>query len=94
MKANTILEKLASASVGSYGQEVWLDLVNEAKENLQKIQVCCYFSSSYDVIQTKKELRINFICFLLQTGQPVCSGLLHKCSVASVQNHSGNAELC
>lgn len=39
VKANTILEKLASASVGSYGHEVWLDLVNEAKENLQKIQV-------------------------------------------------------
>ncbi|NXY21125.1 KNTC1 protein, partial [Atrichornis clamosus] len=38
VKANTILEKLASASVGSYGQEVWLDLVNEAKEILQKIQ--------------------------------------------------------
>ncbi|KFV05849.1 Kinetochore-associated protein 1, partial [Pterocles gutturalis] len=38
VKANTILEKLASASVGSYGNEVWLDLVNEAKENLQKIQ--------------------------------------------------------
>ncbi|NWV05115.1 KNTC1 protein, partial [Ptilonorhynchus violaceus] len=38
VKANTILEKLASASIGSYGQEVWLDLVNEAKENLQKIQ--------------------------------------------------------
>uniref|UniRef100_A0A8C6K3X7 Kinetochore-associated protein 1 n=1 Tax=Melopsittacus undulatus TaxID=13146 RepID=A0A8C6K3X7_MELUD len=38
VKANTILEKLASASIGSYGHEVWLDLVNEAKENLQKIQ--------------------------------------------------------
>ncbi|KFP72496.1 Kinetochore-associated protein 1, partial [Apaloderma vittatum] len=38
VKANTILEKLASASVGSYGHAVWLDLVNEAKENLQKIQ--------------------------------------------------------
>ncbi|KAM6340703.1 kinetochore-associated protein 1 isoform 1-T1 [Alca torda] len=38
VKANTILEKLASASVGSYGHEVRLDLVNEAKENLQKIQ--------------------------------------------------------
>ncbi|KAM6403938.1 kinetochore-associated protein 1 [Rhynochetos jubatus] len=38
VKANTILEKLASASVGSYGHEVWLDLVKEAKENLQKIQ--------------------------------------------------------
>lgn len=45
MKANTILEKLASASVGSYGHEVWLDLVNEAKENLQKIQVSFYFYS-------------------------------------------------
>ncbi|NWW51167.1 KNTC1 protein, partial [Pedionomus torquatus] len=38
VKANTILEKLASASVVSYGHDVWLDLVNEAKENLQKIQ--------------------------------------------------------
>ncbi|NWX33547.1 KNTC1 protein, partial [Notiomystis cincta] len=38
VKANTILEKLASASLGSYGQEVLLDLGNEAKENLQKIQ--------------------------------------------------------
>ncbi|NXP14921.1 KNTC1 protein, partial [Thinocorus orbignyianus] len=38
VKANTILEKLASASVGSYGHDAWLDLVNEAKENLQKIQ--------------------------------------------------------
>uniref|UniRef100_A0A8C3BWV0 Kinetochore associated 1 n=1 Tax=Cairina moschata TaxID=8855 RepID=A0A8C3BWV0_CAIMO len=38
VKASAILEKLASASVGSYGQEVWLDLVNEAKENLHKIQ--------------------------------------------------------
>jgi len=39
VKANTILEKLASASIGSYGQEVLLDYVNEAKENLHKIQV-------------------------------------------------------
>ncbi|KFV77316.1 Kinetochore-associated protein 1, partial [Dryobates pubescens] len=38
VKASTILEELASASVGSHGREVWLDLVNEAKENLQKIQ--------------------------------------------------------
>ncbi|OXB64145.1 hypothetical protein ASZ78_002075 [Callipepla squamata] len=38
VKANTILEKLASASIGSYGQEVLLDYVNEAKENLHKIQ--------------------------------------------------------
>lgn len=43
MKASAILEKLASASVGSYGQEVWLDLVNEAKENLHKIQVSLIF---------------------------------------------------
>ncbi|KAM6247107.1 kinetochore-associated protein 1 isoform 2-T2 [Porphyrio hochstetteri] len=38
VKANTILEKLASASVGSYGHELCLDLVAEAKENLKKIQ--------------------------------------------------------
>ncbi|TRZ18325.1 hypothetical protein HGM15179_008750 [Zosterops borbonicus] len=38
VKANTILEKLASASLESYSQEALLDLGNEAKENLQKIQ--------------------------------------------------------
>ncbi|NXN24364.1 KNTC1 protein, partial [Nycticryphes semicollaris] len=38
VKANTILEKLASPSLGSYGHDVCLDLVNEAKANLQKIQ--------------------------------------------------------
>ncbi|NXU55081.1 KNTC1 protein, partial [Turnix velox] len=36
VKVNTILEKLASAD--TYGQEACLDLANEAKENLQKIQ--------------------------------------------------------
>ncbi|EMP37117.1 Kinetochore-associated protein 1 [Chelonia mydas] len=38
VKASAILEKLASSSIGSYGQTVWLDLVDEAKENLHKIQ--------------------------------------------------------
>ncbi|NWI91700.1 KNTC1 protein, partial [Pitta sordida] len=38
VKANIILEKLASASVGSPGEEILLDLVQEAKENLHKIQ--------------------------------------------------------
>ncbi|NWS96580.1 KNTC1 protein, partial [Mionectes macconnelli] len=38
VKANIILEKMASDSAGSYGRETWLDLVKEAKENLQKIQ--------------------------------------------------------
>ncbi|KAM7034603.1 kinetochore-associated protein 1 isoform 1-T3 [Acridotheres tristis] len=38
VKANTILEKLASASLGNYCQEALLDLGNEVKENLQKIQ--------------------------------------------------------
>uniref|UniRef100_A0A8C3RCW4 Kinetochore associated 1 n=1 Tax=Cyanoderma ruficeps TaxID=181631 RepID=A0A8C3RCW4_9PASS len=38
VKANTVLEKLASASLESYGQEALLDLGNEAKEILQKIQ--------------------------------------------------------
>ncbi|KYO39715.1 kinetochore-associated protein 1 [Alligator mississippiensis] len=38
VKASTFLERLASASIGSCGQTVWLDLVSEAKENLQKIQ--------------------------------------------------------
>lgn len=76
MKANAILEKLASASVGSYGQEVWLDLVNEAKENLHKIQVSLilYFIFIFLTLICFpsriiiKELGINFSCFLTQTG--------------------------
>uniref|UniRef100_A0A8C3SHY4 Kinetochore associated 1 n=1 Tax=Chelydra serpentina TaxID=8475 RepID=A0A8C3SHY4_CHESE len=38
VKVSAILEKLASSSIGSYGQTVWLDLVDEAKENLHKTQ--------------------------------------------------------
>ncbi|KAH1180193.1 hypothetical protein KIL84_009029, partial [Mauremys mutica] len=38
VKASAILEKLASSSIGSYGQTVWSDLVDEAKENLHKTQ--------------------------------------------------------
>uniref|UniRef100_A0A7M4F2G5 Kinetochore associated 1 n=1 Tax=Crocodylus porosus TaxID=8502 RepID=A0A7M4F2G5_CROPO len=38
VKASTFLERLASASIASCGQTVWLDLVSEAKENLQQIQ--------------------------------------------------------
>lgn len=71
VKANTILEKLASASIGSYGQEVLLDYVNEAKENLHKIQVFFFFFSppflpsfSNRVIQITKELEINSNYFL------------------------------
>uniref|UniRef100_A0A3B3RBR1 Kinetochore associated 1 n=1 Tax=Paramormyrops kingsleyae TaxID=1676925 RepID=A0A3B3RBR1_9TELE len=37
VKLDFVLEKLASASVGGYGQEVWSELVEEAKTNLRKI---------------------------------------------------------
>lgn len=45
-------------------------------------------------IQIMKDHGINFSCFLVHTGQPVCCELLHKCSLATVWNHSRNAELC
>ncbi|KAG8456065.1 hypothetical protein GDO86_002025 [Hymenochirus boettgeri] len=38
VKLNIVLEKLASASVGCYGQLIWQELVDEAKGNLQKIK--------------------------------------------------------
>ncbi|KAM4810605.1 kinetochore-associated protein 1 [Rhinophrynus dorsalis] len=38
VKLNIVLEKLASASIGSYGQILWQELVDEAKLNLQKIK--------------------------------------------------------
>ncbi|XP_030075113.1 kinetochore-associated protein 1 [Microcaecilia unicolor] len=38
VKLNVVLERLASASVGSYGQTVWQELVDESKANLPKIK--------------------------------------------------------
>ncbi|XP_040272101.1 kinetochore-associated protein 1 [Bufo bufo] len=38
VKLNIVLEKLASASVGSYGQVLWQELVDDAKGNLHKIK--------------------------------------------------------
>ncbi|XP_035514108.1 kinetochore-associated protein 1 [Morone saxatilis] len=37
VKLDFVLEQLASASVGGYGQDVWSELVEEAKTNLMKI---------------------------------------------------------
>ncbi|KAJ8005659.1 hypothetical protein DPEC_G00120230 [Dallia pectoralis] len=37
VKLDFVLEQLASSSVGGYGQDVWSDLVDEAKTNLMKI---------------------------------------------------------
>ncbi|XP_029427318.1 kinetochore-associated protein 1 [Rhinatrema bivittatum] len=38
VKLNVVLERLASASIGSYGQTVWQELVDESKANLPKIK--------------------------------------------------------
>nr|DBA23163.1 TPA: hypothetical protein GDO54_014103 [Pyxicephalus adspersus] len=38
VKVNTVLEKMASASIGSYGQSLWHELVDEAKDSLVKIK--------------------------------------------------------
>ena len=40
VKLDFVLEQLASASVGGYGQDVWSELVEGAKSNLTKIAVC------------------------------------------------------
>ncbi|NXU91502.1 KNTC1 protein, partial [Xiphorhynchus elegans] len=61
VKANILLEKLSSASVGSYGREAWLDLVKEAKENLQKIQdsqfvVNYCINASWPLYETTQEM--------------------------------------
>lgn len=39
VKLDFVLEQLASASVGGYGQDVWSELVEEARTNLMKITV-------------------------------------------------------
>ncbi|XP_063310359.1 kinetochore-associated protein 1 [Pelobates fuscus] len=38
VKLNIVLEKLASASIGSYGQMLWQEVVDEAQLNLHKIK--------------------------------------------------------
>lgn len=40
VKSNDILERLALSSADTSEQTEWQKLVDEAKENLQKIQVC------------------------------------------------------
>ncbi|NXG19520.1 KNTC1 protein, partial [Grallaria varia] len=61
VKANIILEKLASASGGSSDREAFLDLVKEAKENLQKIQdtqfvVNYCINASWPLYETTQEM--------------------------------------
>uniref|UniRef100_A0A3Q4MIN8 Kinetochore associated 1 n=1 Tax=Neolamprologus brichardi TaxID=32507 RepID=A0A3Q4MIN8_NEOBR len=52
VKLDFVLEQLASASVGGYGEDVWSELVEEAKTNLMKITVSIItvLSSSCQVI--------------------------------------------
>lgn len=44
VKLDFVLEQLASASVGGYGQDVWSELVEEARTNLMKITVSASMS--------------------------------------------------
>ncbi|NXU34953.1 KNTC1 protein, partial [Drymodes brunneopygia] len=61
VKANIILEKLAAASLESHDQEALLDLGNETKENLQKIQdnqfvVNYCISAPWPLYETAREM--------------------------------------
>lgn len=49
VKLDFVLEQLASASVGGYGQDVWSELVEEAKTNLMKITVGYLVRSHFTV---------------------------------------------
>ena len=63
MKLDFVLEQLASASVGGYGQDVWSELVEEAKTNLLKITVSTAmlfcFLSSLVLIYSLKMLKLK-----------------------------------
>lgn len=51
VKLDFVLEQLASASVGGYGEGVWSELVEEAKTNLMKITVSVYASSQSTILK-------------------------------------------
>lgn len=63
MKLDFVLEQLASASVGGYGQDVWSELVEEAKTNLLKITVSIAmffcFLSTLVLIYSSKMLKLE-----------------------------------
>uniref|UniRef100_A0A8D2M5Y3 Kinetochore associated 1 n=1 Tax=Zonotrichia albicollis TaxID=44394 RepID=A0A8D2M5Y3_ZONAL len=102
VKANTILEKLASASLGSYGQEALLDLGNEAKENLQKIQdsqfvVNYCINAPWPLYETTREmlnyakaraLTLNLLCIQVLRAQ---ARLTTFCEAFGLEKFSGVA---
>lgn len=63
VKLDFVLEQLASASVGGYGQDVWSELVEEAKTNLLKITVSIAmffcFLSTLVLIYSSKMLKLE-----------------------------------
>lgn len=61
VKLDFVLEQLASASVGGYGQDVWSDLVEEAKTNLMKIMVSVMGGGVYIYITKQAVSQLTFL---------------------------------
>lgn len=88
-----MLEQLASASVGGYGQDVWCELVEEARNNLTKITVSVtpLFLQLMLPRPSKCALvtQINNLCC---PGWAVCGGILSQGTLANLWDSREDAK--
>ncbi|TMS04120.1 Kinetochore-associated protein 1 [Larimichthys crocea] len=99
VKLDFVLEQLASASVGSYGQDVWSELVEEAKTNLMKITDEQYvveycLKAPWPTFETAEKM-LNHAATLLPYSclqiQEALARLATFCSVHGPENFNGIA---
>ncbi|KAJ0067724.1 hypothetical protein NL108_010031, partial [Boleophthalmus pectinirostris] len=97
VKLDFVLEQLASASVGGYGQEVWSELVEEARTNLMKISDEHYvveycLKAPWPTFETAEKMlnhAASHYCTL--QIQEALARLATFCSLHSVDNFNGIA---
>ncbi|KAK7933078.1 hypothetical protein WMY93_003974 [Mugilogobius chulae] len=97
VKLDFVLEQLASASVGGYGQEVWSELVEEARTNLMKISDEQYvvdycLKAPWPTFETAEKM-LNHVSsqYCTLQIQEALARLATFCSLHSVDNFNGIA---
>lgn len=93
VKLDFVLEQLASASVGGYGQDVWCELVEEARSNLTKITVSVTLLFLWLMLSRPGNCalvtQINNLCC---PGWAVCGGILSQGSLANLWDSREDAK--
>lgn len=97
VKLDFVLEQLASASIGGYGQEVWSEQVEEARTNLMKISDEQYvveycLKAPWPTFETAEKM-LNHVAsrYCSLQIQEALARLATFCSLHSVDNFNGIA---